>query len=529
MDHPHPPSVIADRNGDQAVDRVPLLAVRQLTKRFGSLVANNAIDLDVHTGEIHAVLGENGAGKSTLMKLLYGFYQPDEGKLLWQGQPATLHSPLDGRRLGIGMVFQNFTLIPALTVIENIALFLPDLGRVLQPRVIAQRIKELATRYELTVPVYARVGDLSLGEQQKVEILKILLGGARVLIFDEPTSVLAPHEAEGLFRIFDHLRADGFALLFITHKMPEVLACADRITVLRRGAVAGTLLRAEATETKMVSLMLDAVPPKTVRTATAPAVRPTQPLLELRSIYMHNSRNEATLQDMSFTIWPGEIVGVAGVAGNGQQELGDLILGLQHCTTGELLIDGRAASDWSAAAVLSSGVGSIPEDPLRTGVVPTMTVMENMILGEQTQYALHGGLALDWARVQHDTDRLLNTTFINTPPRMQAIAQTLSGGNLQRVVIAREVGRRPRLLIAYYPARGLDLSNAEAARALLVRCATNGMGILLISEDLDELFTLSDRLLVLHQGQLAGSFRPDETDPHQVGRLMTGATRHADA
>ena|GEM_PF-2613550 len=308
MDHPHPPSVIADRNGDQAVDRVPLLAVRQLTKRFGSLVANNAIDLDVHTGEIHAVLGENGAGKSTLMKLLYGFYQPDEGKLLWQGQPATLHSPLDGRRLGIGMVFQNFTLIPALTVIENIALFLPDLGRVLQPRVIAQRIKELAARYELTVPVYARVGDLSLGEQQKVEILKILLGGARVLIFDEPTSVLAPHEAEGLFRIFDWLRADGFALLFITHKMPEVLACADRITVLRRGAVAGTLLRAEATETKMVSLMLDAVPPKTVRTATAPAVRPTQPLLELRAISTRNARNEATLQDISFTPWPDEVV-----------------------------------------------------------------------------------------------------------------------------------------------------------------------------------------------------------------------------
>jgi general nucleoside transport system ATP-binding protein len=499
----------------------PLLEIRALSKHFGNLVANDRIDLTVYAGEVHAVLGENGAGKSTLMKSLYGFHQPTSGEILLNGTPQAIPSPQAGRRLGIGMVFQNFTLIPAMTVLENIALFLPDLGMVMQRGAIRAAIADVMQRYDLHVDVDAHVADLAMGERQKVEILKILLGGARVLIFDEPTSVLAPHEVHGLFRIFGKLCADGFAVLFITHKLPEVMTVSHRITVLRGGRVAGRLLRSEATERAIVGLMLGKAPPEPAHRQTE-ADLSGKPLLRLTGVTLTDIHTGIGLKDIGFDLFPGEIVGVAGVSGNGQLELGDVLLGLRRSDSGSIELDGCQITHWATDAILGARVACIPEDPLVMGAIPGMTVTENMILGEEAAYSRWGGLTLDWESAAQAAHRHLNTTFVSSPPRLDAYAENLSGGNLQRVVIARELSRNPRLLIAFYPARGLDVSNAEAMRQLLLHCRGQGMGILLISEDLDELFALSDRLLVMYHGRVVGNFAPHETDTHAVGHLMTG-------
>lgn len=499
----------------------PLLETHQLTKIFGPLVANDAIDLAVYPGEVHAILGENGAGKSTLMKMLYGFYQPTRGEIRLEGRPVSIPTPLTGRRLGIGMVFQNFTLIPALTALENIALFLPEVGLVLQQRVIAERAQKIAERYGLQVNLHARGGDLALGEQQRLEILKVLLSGARLLIFDEPTSVLAPHEVEGLFQVFAKLKADNFALLFITHKLPEVLAVADRITVLRRGAVAGRMLRSEASEAKIINLMLGTKPPQPAHRGPGSTVA-AQTVLELRQVGLVDEQGVQRLQSLDLTVRAGEILGIAGVSGNGQRELGDAILGLGQLTGGARLLNGLDATQWPTPKILAEGVACIPEDPLHMGAIRGMSVAENMLLGEQHRYSRYGGLSMAWAQGEAAADQLLNNTFTTTAPKLTAMVENLSGGNLQRVIIARELGRQPKLLLAYYPARGLDVANAEAMRQLLLQHREQGTAIVLVSEDMDELFTLSDRLAVMYQGQVVGNFANHEFDAHTVGRLMTG-------
>jgi simple sugar transport system ATP-binding protein len=499
----------------------PLLEVRSLTKTFGDLHANQNIDLSVHGGEVHAILGENGAGKSTLMKCLYGFYQPTSGEILLEGKPLRIDSPLEGRRLGIGMVFQNFTLIPAMTVAENVALFLPELGIVLQLKAMAARIAAVAARYGLEIDPGAHVADLAMGERQKVEILKILLARARVLIFDEPTSVLAPHEVDGLFAIFEKLRQDGYAVLFITHKLPEVMASAQRITVLRRGRVAGQLLREEATAQAIVKLMLGAEPPPPVHREGL-ADEAGTPLFELRNVNLVDEHTGIGLKQVSLKLFAGEIVGVAGVSGNGQSDLADVALGLRRIDGGELLLRGQDAAHWSTAAILDHGLACIPEDPLRMGAIPGMTVLENMVLGEQARYARHGGTTMQWPQARKDAEQFLNTTFVTATPRLDWQAENLSGGNLQRVVIARELSRSPKVLLAYYPARGLDVSNAEAMRKLLLAYRKQGVGILLVSEDMDELFALSDRLVVMYHGRIVGTFRPHDTNADAVGHLMTG-------
>jgi simple sugar transport system ATP-binding protein len=535
----------------------PLLEGRGLTKRFGDLVANDRVDIVVHAGEVHAILGENGAGKSTLMKMLYGFHRPDVGDILLNGHCTTIDSPQAGRRLGIGMVFQNFTLIPAFTVVENIALFLPDPGVRLKRREIEQRIGEVSERYGLQVDPRARAGDLSVGEQQKVEILKVLLGGARILIFDEPTSVLAPHEVERLVHIFNQLRRDGYAILFITHKLPEVMICADRITVLRRGSVVGSLLRSSATEAELVTMMLgsSAIPgsspteTETVGSLPPEAAQRSQrierhsggahrdaPVLVCRGIELVSSQIETmandhgglSLRGINLEVLPGQIVGVAGVSGNGQKELGEVALGLRKSSAGTVFLFGIDATHWPVEKILRLGVSCIPEDPLLMGTVPGMTVQENMILGQQAKYARRGGLAMDWNAARADAEQCLHNTFHTPAPSLNVPMETLSGGNIQRVVFARELGQQPRLLIAYYPTRGLDIANAEAARRLLLRYREAGTGILLISEDLDELFALSDQLMVMYRGQIVGSFKPQETTAYAVGHLMTGTTVRID-
>lgn len=499
----------------------PLLVLRGITKSFPGVVANDHVDLDIYGAEVHALLGENGAGKSTLMKILYGFYRADSGQILLNGEPISIRSPHDARGVRIGMVFQDFTLIPAFNVVENIALFVPDLKAVPNIKEIYRRIHELSERYNLQVNPQATVSQLSIGEQQKVEILKLLLSDARLLILDEPTRVLAPHEVTALFSVIDGLRKDGYAIILITHKMNEVLECADRITVLRGGRVAGSLPRFEASEDKLVAMMFEKglsrlqVSPKPALNESVP------PLLELRRVETRGEGAATSLKAIDLKIYPGEIVGAAGVSGNGQKELGDVVLGLEKCIRGTKFMFGEDYTNRSIQEVRKSGVSFIPENPLTMASVPFMTVLENMALTNVWRYARLGGLAMDWQAIKTDIEDTLKKLGFSLS--LHIPARSLSGGNQQRMVIVREMTHNPHLIIASYLTRGLDVQSTIAARQALIQARESGAGVLLISEDLEELFMLSDRLIVLYGGRIVGTFKPEETNIHEVGHLMTGS------
>jgi simple sugar transport system ATP-binding protein len=514
MSQRNPMPEITDRQG-------PIISLRGITKRFPLVLANDAIDLDIYRGEIHALLGENGAGKSTLVKILYGFYRADSGSLTVHGRPVQIHSSADARKLGIGMLFQDFSLIPAMNVAENIALFLQDLKMVIDIKQVDKRIQELAVRYNLQVRSQIKVSELSIGEQQKVEILKLLLSGAKILILDEPTRVLAPHEIIALYQVLDTLRADGYAIILITHKMKEVLECADRITVLRGGSVVGSILKPEASEKVLVELMFGKEMPGLSQDRKVASQEKLEPVLELRGVETHVEGVETSLKDIDLKILPGEILGVAGVSGNGQKELGDLVLGMITCAKGEKLLFGKDATRLTIQEIRTQGVAFIPENPLIMASIPWMTVIENFALTRLWRYARKGGWSMDWASAIKDAQAGSMKTDYNLP--LYAPARSLSGGNLQRMVIMRELGLDPHLIIASYVTRGLDVQSTLAARQALLDARQGGAGVLLISEDLEELFSLSDRLIVLYEGRIAGAFKPEETDFYQVGYLMTGS------
>jgi len=470
------------------------LAARGIVKRFGTLVAVDHADLEVGGG-IHALLGENGAGKSTLVKTLYGYHRPDEGEIFLDGRPVEIRSPADARRLGIGLVFQQFTLIPALTVTENVALFLPDLTAVLHHDQIADRIRETAARYGLAVDPSPRVGTLSLPEQQRVEILRVLLAGARILIFDEPTSALPAQEIDALFEVLRRLRDDGYPIVLITHKLREVFAIADTVTVMRHGAIVDARSIDAVTEDELVEMMFGGAPPQVRRQRVANAAEADNQaaVLELRGVTSIGQGRP--LVDLDLSLRPGEIVGVAGVAGNGQRELCDAVVGLSRVKKGSRVLFGRDATRWSVRRIRDAGVGFVPESSLGQALIWNMTLEENVALGSPARFSKLGGLSLDWRGVRDSWGSDFAALELNLPdPKRRA--GTLSGGNAQRFMIAREFARDPALLVVLYPTHGLDVPTAAAVQELLLRARDRGCGVLLISQDLTELTTLSDRVLV---------------------------------
>jgi ABC-type uncharacterized transport system ATPase subunit len=494
-----------------------IVAMRGIVKRFGALIAVDHADFDLRPG-VHALLGENGAGKSTLVKILYGYEPADEGEIRFDGCAAEIRTPGDARRLGIGLVFQQPTLIPALTVTENVALFLPDLPRVLRHREIERQIREIAERYGLAVDPTRRAGTLSLPEQQRVEIVRVLLAGARILIFDEPTSTLPTQEIDALFAVFRRLRDDGYPIVVITHKLAEVFALADVVTVMRHGAVVATCPIGEVDEERLVTLMFGETPAE-ASFERAHGCETREPVLELQGITAFGDGRP--LLDLDLKLAPNEIVGVAGIAGSGQRELAAAVVGMSRIQEGRRLLGGRDASRWSVRRIREAGVAFVPESPLGQELIWNMTLEENILLGSPDLYSRRGGLSLDRPAVRETWEHAVAALDLDLPDPGRR-AGTLSGGNAQRFALARELVRDPKVLVALYPTHGLDVVTTSTVEQLLLRARDHGCAVLLVSQDLAELRALADRLLVMRDGRIVGELDPSRADALEIGRLMTG-------
>jgi simple sugar transport system ATP-binding protein len=495
---------------------IPRIALRGITKAYPGILANDAIDLAVHPGEIHAVLGENGAGKSTLMKIIYGLVQPDAGAIHWNGQPARIHSPAVARRMGIGMVFQHFALFESLTVAENIALALPDAPR---PAQLAARIRTVAERYGLPLEPERPVHELSVGERQRVEIIRCLLQEPSLLILDEPTAVLAPQAIERLFVTLRQLAADGVSLLYISHKLEEIRSLCDKATVLRGGRVTGTCIPARESADSLARLMIGSELPA-CRLLPSPVQR--APRLVLAGLNQPADGPFGTaLRDLHLTVHSGEIVGIAGASGNGQRELLAALSGetpAPHAAMVRLLGDPVGRLD--PAARRARGLAFVPEDRLGRGAVPALSLADNTLLTAAGRGLVHRGLVRR-GQVLRYTHEVIEHFRVKCHGA-GAAARSLSGGNLQKFIVGREIAQDPQVMIVAQPTWGVDIGAAALVRERLIELRNRGVALLVISEDLDELFAISDRIVVIAGGRLSPARAATTTDAAEIGRWMGG-------
>ncbi len=500
----------------------PVLELHGITKRFPGVLANDHIDLTLNKGEIHALLGENGAGKSTLMNILYGLYEPDEGEVFVKGKKLEVDSPSDAIAAGIGMVHQHFMLVPVFTVTENVMLGHEDVvaGGFLDRHATEEKIRQISKQYGLEVDPNALVGDLPVGVQQRVEIIKLLYREADILILDEPTAVLTPQEVDELFTIMKSLVEKGKSIIFITHKLREVLEFADRITVIRLGKVVGSTLPAEADQRSLASMMVGRDVDLHVEKAPA---KPGDVVLQVNDLKVLDDRDQMTVNGVSFDVRAGEILGVAGVQGNGQTELVEVLTGLRDSVEGKITLLGHDITGASPREITELGTAHIPEDRQRDGLVLSYPIADNLVLNTYYQAPFSKGVVLQEKVIVEQAEELIEDFDVRTPSPFTT-AGSLSGGNQQKVIVAREFSRPIKLLIASQPTRGLDVGSIEYIHGQVVRKRDDGTAVLLVSTELDEIMELSDRIAVMYRGKIVAVLPAAQTTKEQIGLLMAGVT-----
>ena len=497
----------------------PILEMRNITKKFGKVVANEDVNLVLNPGEIHALLGENGAGKSTLMNILTGIYKPNSGSIYYKGNKVKIKSPRHAVDLGIGMVHQHFHLIPTLTAAENVFLYTPNCKRILNKKEMEEAIDACSKEFHLDVDPSAKIWQMSVGEQQRVEIIKLLYRGADILILDEPSAVLTAQEAVEMFKNLRKMAESGKSVVVISHKMNEVMQFADRITVLKGGKVEDTMLAEEATIERLTKAVVgdrEFVPQKNEGSS-----KKEQVVLELNNVVVKNDKGLEALKDISLNIHAGEIFGIAGVAGNGQKELAEVVAGLRKVEQGTIFLNGEDVTKLSVKERIQKKISFIPEDRLTMGLVPGMTMDENRVLKQYNEQQFSKNGILKKKAISAAVDAEIERHEIKIVGK-HAPVSLMSGGNQQKLIIAREISGDPTLLICAYPSRGLDMGAAEAVRQILLEQCKKGVAVLMISEELDELFQMSDRIGVLCDGEMMAILDSHETDYETVGRLMSG-------
>jgi ABC-type uncharacterized transport system ATPase subunit len=497
-----------------------VLEAKGITKQFPGVLANDNVNFDLRKGEIHALLGENGAGKSTLMNLLYGLHNPDKGEISVNGKLATILSPNDSIALGIGMVHQHFMLIPVFTVAENVMLGDETVKNgSLDRNAVAAKITEISKQYGLDVDPDALVGPLPVGIQQRVEIVKTLYRNAEIVILDEPTAVLTPQEADDLFRIMRDLTARGVSIIFITHKLKEVLAVADRITVMRAGRVINTVVPSETDSAQLANMMVGR---QVILTVNKKDHEPTEEILKVEGFSARDQRNLETVHNVSFSVRGGEVLGIAGVQGNGQTELSEALTGLRHPTAGKVFISGHDVTGKSPRVMTETGLAHIPEDRQRHGLVLSYSVADNMALCDYYHPPFSQRGVIQPKALDENARKLISAFDVRTPSAF-VNAGKLSGGNQQKVIVARELSRNVKLVIANQPTRGLDVGSIEYIHSEIIKMRDRGVAVLLISAELDEIMALSDRIAVMYRGQIVAVVEAKKATREQLGLWMAGA------